>query len=711
MPRRLVLTAPGGALAWLEAQELLTALHAAGQMVDLQIALTPDGIDFAVIVPIRDEARVTSHLRGGMPDLEIRPEAHQSLGHAPRCLMLTIGQAGKPDGRPLRDIESFGPIDPLAAVLEAFQPIRRTLDEWGELRASIRAAQAQRVAQAWQHLPFGATRKRITLLEQRLSQPLFDVLVRLSVGGGDPVELRRRASQLAAVFRGRFDASFGGLAVPAPQWETLAPGVPSTWPESDPGMLLSAGELASMFHPPSSDRLLMPGLHYTAAASLLPQLVTERRELPLGTHRQRGQDVPASLSLRDLHHGYLACVGRTGMGKTTLGHQLLRAIARLDPTATIVLFDPHGDWALDFAARSVPAGRHDETYLLELGNPWYPVGIPIFQQPKGLSEETFIETTFSMIKLLFREQWSPTRLESAVYAAVSVLCRLQKATLLDLPRLFTDPLFRHRALQTIGPDRGPREFFGSYEAISPGAQRELIQPILYRLGAFTRARSIRNMTCRTDGVDIEALLDEPSIVLVSAAGAEIRSEADLLLEMLLSRLQLALLGRLGRPGTRRSCYLAIDEAQRMRGASLPILLSEGRKAGLGLLLFSQFVSQWSEALAEAVLGNVTTIVSFAVGPQDSRRLAQSLKPFTADQLEALHAHQAVVRTQIGGMTLPAFDVRTEPLSAAPQADVLERIRQQTRARFTRPRADVERESGDLATPTEKVQETDDVYED
>lgn len=712
--QRLVLTAPGGALDPLNASELLGALHAVRRPLTLQNRLTPDAIDFALLAPTKDVSSLGSHLRGAMPDLDIRAEPYRPADDIRRHLSAWITGASKEDLRPQRDVESFGPIDPLAALLEGFLPLRRTLSERAELRYLTQPASQARIDAAlhelyWEIAP-GTTRKLLTLLEERLSQPLFDVLVRVYLWGADPEGLRTKAGQLESVFRGRFDASFGGLELSEFTWQAGPLATAADWSGSPTGLLLSRGELASFFHLPSSDRLPIPGLRYSPAATLLPQAVTEPRELILGTHRQRGQDVPAYLALSDVRQGHLVCLGRTGMGKTTLGHRLLRALAERDPQATIVLVDPHGDWAIDFARRSVPADRVEHTSLIELGNPLYPVGIPVFQRPEGVSSDAFIETTFSMIKLLFREQWSPTRLESAVHAAVSVLCQLPNATLLDLPRLFTDPLFRRRALHAIGNDPGPREFFAGYDALSHGAQRELVQPILYRLGAFTRARAIRNITCRTDGLNMDALIDAPSIVLVSASGQEIRSEADLLMEMLITRLHLALLGRLGSSESRRHCYLAIDEAQRIRGASLPVLLSEGRKTGLGIILLSQFLNQWTEALSEAVLGNVTTVISFAVGPQDSRRLAQSLKPYTPEQLENLSAHQAVVRTQVAGTALPAFDIHTAPLTAEARPETLERIRHQTRARFTQSRDEVERQFGTVSPPPSDLQETDDVYE-
>jgi excisionase family DNA binding protein len=107
-------------------------------------------------------------------------------------------------------------------------------------------------------------------------------------------------------------------------------------------------------------------------------------------------------------------------------------------------------------------------------------------------------------------------------------------------------------------------------------------------------------------------------------------------ELLIARLHLALLARLNQAKSERhAVYVSIDESQRFAGASLPILLSEGRKLGLGLILSTQFLDAWGDELSASVLGNVGTLVAFRCGPDDARRLRASMRPFTPENLEDL----------------------------------------------------------------------------
>jgi hypothetical protein len=129
------------------------------------------------------------------------------------------------------------------------------------------------------------------------------------------------------------------------------------------------------------------------------------------------------------------------------------------------------------------------------------------------------------------------------------------------------------------------QFWADFEELSDAARRELIRPILYRLRAFYRSPALRNMVCQSRGVDFTAIRQLRQIALVGLAGPAIQAEADFLGEMIISYLHLAALAGLQDPhAPLRPLYVAVDESQRFRGASLPILLSEGPKAGITLIL-------------------------------------------------------------------------------------------------------------------------------
>ncbi len=694
---------------------VLAALHSVDTDLTLEIRASATVVEVCLGCQVRRLPELERAILGTAPQWQTRPLAPPA---PPRGHLRQVAALARPEAplwAPLLDAGDLRDADPLHSILAAGQPFA---DEALLLRLLVRPAPPDWAAQAYRSLTqpapphraidlipllfdagpriprfdFDPTLQRA--LERRLAQPAFAVMAVVAISGSDLARLRSRARSLTTVFNSRFDAGWGGLSVTSWTSHVGPETLPVAWRDGSPSLLLTAGELAALYHP-ASGQVLIPGVEHVRRVSLpLPAPVQRARGVLLGVHRQHGQDLPVHLPSAALRAGPLVTVGKTGVGKSTLDHQILGQAVAAPGRLGLAIIDPHGDLALDFALRSIPRGREDDVVLLELGDTDYPIGLPFFQAPPGVPLDTFIDNTFSVLRLIFREHWSPTRMEDAVYALTATLCRLPEATLLDAPRLLTDRSFRSRATAALD-DPVALEFWGDFEQLSATGQRELARPVLYRLRRLYRASPIRNIVCQTEGLtDFLGLVDHGAMLLVSLAGPAIQAEADFLGELLIARLHLALSATLMRPpDARRPFVLAVDESHRFRGASLPILLREGRKLGLSpLLLSTQYLDAWGEELAESVLGNAGTLIVFRCGPTDSRRLAAAVKPFTPDDLENLDRHEAVVKLQIDGATMPAFDFRTLPITAAPNEQTLARIRAHTRARYARPRGAIEHQS-------------------
>lgn len=707
----------------------LTALHSTQVPVVLEIVATGQGSDrgndrrsgavqLGLVCDQQCEGEVARAIQGAAPAWEItRVEMTQHVSpDTASAGMLWLTSALErmvEEWAPLSEISTCLEADPLSSILEGVQPLD---GEQLLIRLSLRPASWHQWERAWNALtqPLWPTsvgdlvvdawhgglprgpRFDVRLqqrLEERLAQPLFALQGRVWLGGRVHSRLVSRARSLSAVMSNRFDAGFGGLSLPAWSYQAIVPPLhtgASFWQEEGSSLLITAGEVATLWHPPSQG-VLVPGIaHLKRSSTPLPVQVVSARGLRLGVHRHRGTQTPVHLPRGELAR-HLAILGGTGVGKTTFAHQLLRGWVREPDRPGFGLFDPHGDAALDFAARSVPPHREPDAVLLELGDPAFPVGLPLFQPIPGVSLEEQVERTFAVLRLLFREQWSATRMEDAVYALTATLCRVEGATLLDVSPLFSDAAFRRRALAGVD-DPVALEFWAGFDLLSEASQIDLARPVLYRLRSLYRSPAVRNLLCQSKGLNFTRLLERNPILLVNLAGPAIQAAADLLGELLIAQIHLAALARLSRPPEeRRPFILAVDESQRFQGASLPVLLSEGRKLGVTEILATQFLAGWGEALTESVLGNVGTLVAFRCGPTDSRRLSAHLKPCTPDQLEELDRHEAMVKLHVAGEIMPAITIRTEPLPETEDPAALERIRAQSRQGFARPRQEVEAE--------------------
>jgi hypothetical protein len=116
-------------------------------------------------------------------------------------------------------------------------------------------------------------------------------------------------------------------------------------------------------------------------------------------------------------------------------------------------------------------------------------------------------------------------------------------------------------------------------------------------------------------------------------------------------------------------------------------------------------------VSQAILGNVGTTIIFQVGPNDSRRLANMLLPYTPTDAENLDKYQALVKMRVEGKTFPCFDIKTLPLEAPADEAALDQIREQSRNRFTSPKDQLHKRSVPPAFAAAFSHDADEVEED
>ena len=134
----------------------------------------------------------------------------------------------------------------------------------------------------------------------------------------------------------------------------------------------------------------------------------------------------------------------------------------------IAVIDPHGDLALDILD-AIPRSRINDVCYLDVTDTERPVGFNpatrIAPERRALAAAGIV----SAFKHLWSDSWGP-RLEHFLYHGIAALISRQHATLIDLPRLYTDDAFRERLLHSVtDPEtlRFWREEFPSYTKILP----------------------------------------------------------------------------------------------------------------------------------------------------------------------------------------------------------------------------------------------------
>lgn len=221
---------------------------------------------------------------------------------------------------------------------------------------------------------------------------------------------------------------------------------------------------------------------------------------------------------------------------------------------------------------------------------------------------------------------------------------------------------------------------------------EAVAPVLNKVGAFTANPMIRNIIGQPKSTfNLRKIMDEGKILIVNLSrGLMGEDNAGILGAMMVTKIQLAAMGRADMPEEqRRPFYLYVDEFQNFATDSFAVILSEARKYGLNLTVANQYISQMSEAVRDAVFGNVGTIVSFRISPDDAPFLQKYFEPqFEAADIIQQHSRFFITTMMINGEKAPAFSAKTLNLPSPPD-DVTDKIIELSRQRYAGVRTEVE----------------------
>ena len=339
---------------------------------------------------------------------------------------------------------------------------------------------------------------------------------------------------------------------------------------------------------------------------------------------------------------HLYIVGKTTMGKSKLlEHLLYQDIAHRRGAAIV---DPHGDLAEDLvrylvarrfgrrqrdAARLVYFDPAREDYCLALN----PLDVEPGTDPYEAAQE---------VVEVFRRIWPISLEEAPVFTDVMlnslITLMANGLTLLEMPRLLTDSLFRASLLARVTNPTVQEFFLQRFDRW--GREQALrIESTLNKVSALAASDRLRAILGQTKGsLRFRELLEEGKALIVNLGGVS-EPTGRLLGSLVVVRLYQAALARgADTPREkRRPFYLYIDEFQQFVAQEGGVrtfsqLLSSCAKFGLHLVLAHQTQSQLEERMKGA-LGNVGTRVAFALDREDAEAMARKLFDVDVDEVK------------------------------------------------------------------------------
>jgi len=362
-------------------------------------------------------------------------------------------------------------------------------------------------------------------------------------------------------------------------------------------------------------------------------------------------------------------VGKTGVGKSSLIETL--SVQDLAAGQGFALVDPHGDLVEKLWESASPAERERIVYL----------NAPDANQPFGYNplrrvREDKIPLAASGLLETFRKLWPDAwgmRMEHVLRNCLFALLEQDGSVLPDILRLFADKNFRKQIAAGISNDTVRHFWKDEFENYPPRLRADAVAPVQNKLGALLSDPMLYRVLVEPEiDLHFRALMDQGQVILVNLSKGRIGEDSALVLGgLIVSTIGLAAFSRADvPPSSRRPFFLYLDEFHNFTTVSLVNMMSELRKYGVGLVLAHQHLHQLDPDIRHAVLGNVATLISFRVGPDDAFVLAQEFQPrFGVEDLLNLANRDIYLKLMIDGTPSPPFSART----VAPEEFGKERI--------------------------------------
>ena len=536
----------------------------------------------------------------------------------------------------------------------------------------------------------------VKAIEAKVSKPFFNVNVRLIASAESATQADEILGGMTAGFGQFFESpERNALEVVKPKAaREIARDFSFRRFNNKQTMLLNTEEAASVFHIPTSLNEI-PKIHMLKSKQAAPPPAMPKEGVLVGESSFRNEIKKIFVSDEDRRR-HIYIIGQTGTGKSTLITNM--ATSDIMRGKGVAIVDPHGD-LVETILRQIPPERAEDVILLDPYDLERPVGLNMIEHNINRPEErTFIvnELVSILDKLYDLKTTGGPMFEQYVRNALLLLMEdeaYEPATIMEIPRVFTDPAFRKRKLERI---KNPTVIdFWQKEAEKAGGDAALanITPyITSKFNNFTANDYMRVIIGQErSSIRFREIMDEGKILLVNLSKGSIGEINSKLLGMIVvGKILMAALSRAtSTEENRREFNLYIDEFQNFTTESIATILSEARKYRLSLVIAHQFIGQLSDPIRNAVFGNVGSMISFRVGIHDAEVLVKEFAPvFNEHDLTNIDNFNAYVKFLVRGETTRPFNVHTLP-GPAGDPKIAEAIRQLSRMTYGRDRKEVE----------------------
>ena len=436
-------------------------------------------------------------------------------------------------------------------------------------------------------------------------------------------------------------------------------------------MILNTEELASLFHFPHIKYNKVPEIKWQNFKIVKAPTNLPKEGILLGHNIYRWIKKEVRLKLEDrFRHFYV--IGQTGTWKSSIFQSMIRQDFK--NWEWVIVIDPHGDLARDVMP-FIPRERADDVIYFDPSDLERPMWLNMLEAHTDDEKELVAMDALNiMIKLFGNEIFGP-RIQDYFRNAVLTLMDYPSGwAITDVVRLFTDQDFQKDHVRHVKNPIVKNWWEKTYASMWAKEKAEIIPYFAAKFGQFITNKMMRNIIGQTkSSFDVMDIMQNKKILLVNLSKWRLWDlNSKLLWMILVSKIQMSAMRRDKIPKEeRKECYLYIDEFQNYVTDSIESILSEARKYRLSLNIAHQYLGQLESSdaltkssldLKKAIFGNVGSVMSYKIWPEDWEFMSKYFAPtFSEQDLVNMDKYKWVIKISIDNQpTIPFSFIPLNP---------------------------------------------------
>lgn len=542
-----------------------------------------------------------------------------------------------------------------------------------------------------------ADQARSDAIEDKARYPGYETLIRVVASSNTAARSQALMNNVVSAFS-MFDSPQNNgfkFAVSKNIEEFVTAYIFRFFPQEVTQNVLNTVELATIFHLPSQSAIPTSQLQRQASKQVDGPTQVMDEGFLLGYNEFRGVKKPIRLSTKDRRrHAYI--IGQTGTGKSKLLENL--AYQDMMDGKGFAFIDPHGDSA-DELLGMVPKERVEDVIYFSPGDMEMPIGLNLFEFENQDQRDFIIQETIAMLYKLYDPGHTGIigpRFESWFRnAALTVMSDPAGSSFLDVQQVFIDQAFADQKIKHVTNQTVLDFWHKEMAQTTESSKGEMLGWFASKFGAFLTNDMMRNIIGQTkSGFDLREIMDNKKILLVNLSKGKVGELNSQLLGMIfVMKFNAAAMGRADIPEDQRQDFsLYVDEFQNFATDSFATILSEARKYRLSLIMANQFMTQLTDQIREAILGNIGTVISGRIGITDAEILVKKFTPtFDAEDLTRMPNFQTLATVMVRDVPSAPFSMALLPPLGEANPQLFDALKRLSATKYGKPRAQVEQD--------------------